>query len=144
MSRPLHLHLHHGLQAARLGVLCLLSVSLPLLAQSLRDPTVPPAAATPSAPGDAARGLTVESGTVAILVRDGVPYLMVGTRLYAKGQSVGRARIEHISEAAVWLREDGMLRKIPVFGGIERRTSAPKISINNSVGGAGKAVPKTP
>lgn len=140
MSRRLHL----WRQAASLGLTGLLGVCMPLLAQSLRDPTLPPAAATPAAPGEAGRPLTVESGAVAMLVRDGVPYLMVGTRLYAKGQSVGRARIERISESEVWLREDGILRKIPVFGGIERRNSTPKISVKQPAGSASTAAPKIP
>lgn len=140
MSHRLHLLQ----QAASLGWVCLLGVSVPVLAQSLRDPTVPPAAVAATAPGEAARALTVESGAVAMMVREGVPYLVVGTRLYAKGQNVGRARIEHISETEVWLREDGLLRKIPVFGGIERRISTPKISVNNTTSSAGKAAPKKP
>lgn len=133
---------HPWRQNAKLAWLCMLGVSLPLLAQSLRDPTVPPAAVTPSAPGDAARTLTVQPGAVALLVREGVPYLVVGTRLYGKGQNVGPARIERISETEVWLRENGVLRKVPVFGGIDRHPSATQISVKKSTGSAGKAALK--
>lgn len=132
---------------ARLGLVCLLGVAMPVLAQSLRDPTVPPAAAVPSgpfAPGAAARTLTVQPGAVALLVRDGVPYLVVGTRLYGKGQNVGPARIERISETEVWLRENGELRKVQVFGGIERRTSAAPVSGKTPKGNASQAAPKNP
>jgi len=130
---------------ARPALVWLLGVAMPVLAQPLRDPTVPPAAAAPYAPsamGDAARTLTVQPGAVALLVREGVPYLVVGTRLYGKGQNVGPARIERISETEVWLRENGVLRKVPVFGGIERRTSAAQISVQKSTGSASLAAPK--
>jgi hypothetical protein len=62
---------------------------------------------------------------MAVLVRQGVPYLVVGTRLYARGQKVGQARIERITETEVWLREAGLVRKIQVFGGIQRQASKP-------------------
>jgi hypothetical protein len=65
---------------------------------------------------------------MAVLVRQGVPYLVVGTRLYAKGQKVGQARIERITETEVWLREAGALRKVPVFGGIQRQVSKPALA----------------
>ena len=57
-----------------------------------------------------------------IIVRNGRPNLVVGTRLYAQGQQLGKARIERISETEVWLREGGVLRKISQFTGIQRRT----------------------
>jgi hypothetical protein len=71
---------------------------------------------------------------MAVLVRQGVPYLVVGTRLYAKGQTVGAARIERISETEVWLREAGVVRKVQVFGGIQRQASqaVPASSIRSS------------
>lgn len=97
-------------------------------AQTLRDPTQEPASAR--APGDGVAtaktsGLAVHSGSIAVLVRDGTPYLMWGTRLFATGQSLGAARIERITEAEVWLREAGILNKIKVFQGVERRPAAP-------------------
>ncbi|NCN97245.1 MAG: hypothetical protein GW928_07315, partial [Rhodoferax sp.] len=97
-----------------IGLMLALGLFTPLLAQSLRDPTVPPAAVTPAAAGDAHGVVTVQSGAVAVLVRNGTPYLVVGTRLYAKGQKVGLASIERITETEVWLREEGSLRKVPV------------------------------
>jgi hypothetical protein len=94
-------------------------------AQSLRDPTRAPLTEATAAPGTAQSVPTVQSGGMAVLVRQGVPYLVVGTRLYAKGQMVGLARIERISETEVWLREAGAVRKVPVFGGIQRQASNP-------------------
>lgn len=121
--------LHRWQHNAQLALMCMLGVAMPLLAQPLRDPTVPPAAVAPPAPGDATKDLTIQPGAVALLVREGVPYLVVGTRLYGKGQHVGPARIERISETEVWLREDGVLRKVPVFGGIDRHPSAAQIPV---------------
>jgi hypothetical protein len=105
-------------------------------AQPLRDPTVPPVAAggvmsSAAAPGAAPALPSIESGGMAVLVRDGVPYLVVGTRLYAKGQKLGQARIERISETEVWLREAGGVRKVPVFGGIQRQASKPTVATSN-------------
>jgi len=68
----------------------------------------------------------LETGRVSVLLRDGVPYLVLGTRLYAVGQHIGRLTIERVTETEVWLREDGILRKVPVFAGVDRR-AAPTI-----------------
>ena len=98
----------------------LLAMPLGLVnAQSLRDPTLPPAAAGLAATGP---GTSDEQAAMGVIVRDGRPYLVVGTRLYAQGQKLGPARIERISETEVWLREGGVLRKVPQFAGIQRRT----------------------
>jgi hypothetical protein len=93
-----------------------------LNAQSLRDPTLAPVEAGLSSTAPGAKPLTAESGAMAVIVRDGRPFLVVGTRLYAVGQKLGQARIERISETEVWLREGGVLRKISQFPGILRRT----------------------
>ena len=91
-------------------------------AQAPRDPTVPPAEAglAASAPGE--KKLRIEPAAMTIIVRDGRPFLALGTRLYAQGEKVGEARIELISETEVWLREDGVLRKVLQFPGIQRST----------------------
>jgi hypothetical protein len=65
------------------------------------------------------------AGGRAILVRDGLTYLVEGTRLYAKGETLGQARIVRISETEVWLSEAGQLKKIPVFSGVVRRAAVP-------------------
>jgi len=109
-----------------LAYLCATSLG----AQTLRDPTLAPAAAR--ATGDAtataaakANPLPIDSGNVAVLVRDGTPYLVLGTRLFATGQQVGTARIERITESEIWLREAGKLNKIKVYQGVERRPAVP-------------------
>lgn len=102
-------------------------------AQTLRDPTQPPPVVAATGLNEAGQPAAVQSGSVAVIVRKGVPHLVVGTRLYAKGQKVGLARIERITETEVWLREDGVLRKVQVFGGIERRASVATPTVHHPV-----------
>ena len=90
-------------------------------AQSLRDPTLPPLEAGLASTVPAGNAIAFEPGAMTIIVRSGRPYLVVGTRLYAQGQQIGRARIERISESEIWLREGGVLRKVSRFPGIQRR-----------------------
>lgn len=112
-------------------------------AQTLRDPTQPPPIVAANGLNEAGQPAAVQSGSVAVLVRQGVPHLVVGTRLYAKGQKVGLARIERITETEVWLRQDGVLRKIQVFGGIERRASEAANTVHHPVKGTrAVALPK--
>lgn len=96
-------------------------------AQILRDPTLPPSerGANPGVLGDA--GLDQAAGAMTLIKRNGRSYLVMGTRLYTTGQKIGQARIERISETEVWLREGGVLRKLPQFSGIERRTVTPRV-----------------
>ncbi len=114
----------HPAAGATLGACLLLCAALGAQAQGLRDPTVPPAsvASAPVSVG-AAPGSALDLAPVAVIVRDGRPYLMVGTRLYAQGDMLGSARIERIGETELWLREGKVLRKRAVFNGIERRAA---------------------
>lgn len=94
-----------------------------VLAQGLRDPTLPPLEVRVLNPeqADPAPGST--STVMSMIVRNGQRYVAVGTRLYAKGQKLGNARIERIEETEIWLREGGVLRKVSQFTGIERHPS---------------------
>jgi len=106
-------------------VAILLAAALPAAhAQAVRDPTVPPASAAsaPSA-GAARQPADADIGPVAVILREGCPYLVVGTRLYAPGQSLGSSRIERITETEVWLREGRTLHKKPIFSGIVRSSA---------------------
>ncbi|MBU3898041.1 MAG: hypothetical protein KJ614_03795 [Gammaproteobacteria bacterium] len=112
-------------------------------AQSLRDPTQPPldagVSSAPSAPS-AARSLSFDSNATTVIVRNGHRYLAVGTRLYATGEKLGQARIERITETELWLREGGVLRKLPFFDGIERHAvSVPAANARKS-----RTQPRTP
>ncbi len=93
-----------------------------VFAQSLRDPTVPPAAPGAWASGTAADRLGI--GPEAIIVREGHPQLVIGSRVYAPGQKIGGARIERITETELWLREDGVVRKLARFPGVARSTAS--------------------
>ncbi len=105
-------------------VLTLVAGSAGVRAQAARDPTVPPAGASSAAvPAAATRSPVLDAAYVAVIVRDGRPHLVVGTRLVAQGQMLGQARIERITETEVWLREGKTLRVKPVFAGIERRVA---------------------
>lgn len=116
-------------------VVALLSaVSVCAAGQSMRDPTVPPGAALAAQEGSpvsakaAGSGLASQSdsgggGSTAftIIVRNGKPSVVVGTRLYMQGQKLGVETIERITETEVWLRRGRVVRKVPQFSGIERR-----------------------
>jgi hypothetical protein len=91
-------------------------------AQALRDPTRPPSEAGLTSAEPGAKPLRVEPSAMTIIVRDGRPFLAVGTRLYTKGEKLGQARIERIAETEIWLREGGVLRKVPIFSGVQRST----------------------
>lgn len=93
-------------------------------AQNRRDPTLPPAQSGVAGAASSGKFLSVDTGALSIIVRDGRPHLAVGMRLYAQGEKLGNARIERISETEVWFREGGVLYKVPRFAGIQRRTSS--------------------
>jgi hypothetical protein len=111
--------------AAALGILLAGWAGLaPAQSAGQRDPTVPPASAL-NAPalGTAKASTAPDLGPVAVIVRDGHPYLVVGTRLYAQGQSLGDSVIERITETEVWLRHGKTVHTKPIFGGIVRTAS---------------------
>jgi hypothetical protein len=106
-------------------VLLVTGIWLAAGAQALRDPTQAPPAALSGPEGAPASDLPFGDEGVAVVVRGGKPFLVSGTRLYGVGQTVGKFRIERISETEVWLRQGTDLRKIPRFAGIQRRESRP-------------------
>ncbi len=100
------------------------AVLLEVQAQALRDPTAEPLPAGGGA--DASQGAPgAELSALSVIVVDGRPHVIMGTRLYAPGQKLGQARIERITETEIWLREGQVLRKVPRYPGIERRGVAP-------------------
>lgn len=109
--------MHH--RACFIVALLLPLVSLHLGAQELRDPTVAPPESNAVPAANPTMGLPGAEG-MAVIVRDGKSYLVVGTRLYAPGEKVGQTRVERITETEVWLRDGRGLRKVPRFVGIQR------------------------
>ncbi len=101
---------------SRAGMVCFLLLnSFAAYAQiDGRDPTVAPSenAAAASLPAGV-EGMTV-------MVRDGKPHLVVGTRWYAVGDKVGIMRVDRITETEVWLHDGVKLIKIARFTGIVR------------------------
>ncbi len=89
-------------------------------AQTWRDPTAEPPQAGGGATGPGADN--AEGASLSVIVVDGRPHVIMGTRLYARGQKLGQARIERITETEIWLREGTVLRKVPRYQGIERRS----------------------
>lgn len=108
--------LHRGARA-QAGAMALLLLTCSVWAQEARDPTLAPPEAS-AAPGEP--GKPAPAAGMAVVVQDGKPHLVVGTRLVAVGQKVGNARIERITETEVWLREGKQLRKLQRFSGIQR------------------------
>jgi len=106
-----------GRAMAWLGLL--LAAAMPLNAQAQRDPTVPPLGGSGPAKPRASQGAWP------VVVVDGRVHVAVGTRLYAEGQMLGKARIERITETEVWLREGRELRKVPLYAGVVRRNVPP-------------------
>jgi hypothetical protein len=89
-----------------------------------RDPTRAPAEMN-AAPVSALKAQSPlgENG-MTVLVRDGKPFLVSATRLYAQGDRLGQYKIERITETEVWLRDGKDLLKFPRFTGIQRRAAA--------------------
>lgn len=89
-------------------------------AQALRDPTLPPLQIAPERMAATRKSLSIDTGPLTIIIRDGRNYVALGTRLYAQGQILGDTRIERITETEVWFLEDGVIHKISKFQGIKR------------------------
>lgn len=104
-----------------LGGVCLL-LALPLAAQAQRDPTIAPLG---GGAGAGAAKPRASQGSWPVIVIDGRPHVAIGTRLYAEGQMLGKARIERITETEVWLREGRALRKVQNYPGVRRNSLPP-------------------
>jgi len=94
-------------------------------AQTWRDPTAEPPQMGGVSAGEGASGSDVSP--LSVIVVDGRPHVIMGTRLYATGQKLGQARIERITETEIWLREGAVLRKVPRYQGVERRSVLPAV-----------------
>lgn len=89
------------------------------IAQSPRDPTQPPTAY--ATPVGSVRPPIDTFNPQHLVTVNGVRYLVWNSRRYAIGEIINGARIERISDSAIWLRGPGGLRKLPLFSGIEKR-----------------------
>lgn len=117
---------------ARLALFMLCMAALyPASAQDARrDPTELPSVLRASIEAAQAASAASGAGTGAVAIRqvvfaDGRAYVVQRGRRYGIGELLDGARIERISEQAVWLREAGQLRREPLYGGVEKRAPAP-------------------
>lgn len=117
---------------SRIAPLLLLTpLTLPAQASDTeRDPTAwPPALRSAVAAAQAAQaasgagaGDTADNAIRQVVFAGGRGYVVQRGRRYAVGESMDGARIERITEQAVWLREpSGQLRREPLYGGVEKR-----------------------
>ena len=103
------------------AALVVLLSGLPLAAQEARDPMV-----APSETGSGTGQMPKAVEGMSVMVRGDQSFLMVGTRLYAPGDTVGNLQVRRITETEVWLHDGKVLIKVPRFAGITRRTIAAK------------------
>jgi hypothetical protein len=106
---------------AALGLVAWAGLGCNVQAQTLRDPTVAPSSvAVPAQPKSDVAG-KYDSKVLSVMVVDGRPFVMAGSRLYAQGDKLGQATVERISETQIWLREGKQLRKIDLYSGVRRQ-----------------------
>jgi hypothetical protein len=92
-----------------------------------RDPTaLPPAlrnaiAAAQAASSPASGVEPADNAIRQVVFAGGRAYVVVRGRRYAVGEQLDGARIERITDQAVWLREAGQVRREPLYGGVEKR-----------------------
>lgn len=100
----------------------------------LRDPLLAPvalqtapSAATAAGAQAAPSPAPAASADVArhIMIVDGQSFVIDAGRRRSVGDMRGGARIERIEEQAIWLREAGALQRLPMFGPVIRRATAP-------------------
>lgn len=106
-----------------------LAASVALAEEPARDPTAwPPALRSAVAAAQAASGSTGAAPEAQVIRQvvfsGGRAYVVARGRRYAVGEQLDGARIERITEQAVWLREAGQVRREPLFGGVEKRPPA--------------------
>lgn len=95
-----------------------------------RDPTaMPPALRSAMAAASAAAAASgagaADTAIRQVVFAEGRAYVVQRGRRFGVGEQLDGARIERITEQAVWLREGGQLRREPLYGGVEKRPPAP-------------------
>lgn len=97
-----------------------------------REPTQwPPAlrsalAAQAAASAASAAGAPVADAAIRhVVFANGRAYVVQRGRRFGVGERLDGARIERITEQAVWLREAGQVRREPLYAGVEKRPPAP-------------------
>lgn len=94
-------------------------------APGLRDPMVPPLAiARPAAANAGSAEIAAEPPPPPqqLLTVDGRRYVVDGRRRLGVGEALGSARIERITDSAVWVRDGSTVTRLPFYGGVIKRT----------------------
>jgi hypothetical protein len=113
-------------------------------AHSQRDPTVPPPFSEAELAAIASEtSIGIESGDMTIVVRNGLPYLVIDNLFYTEGDTIGPVQIVRITETEIWLSEAGILRKLSMFQSIQRRTVEPLAADPHCVYSYSTSSPKT-
>lgn len=109
----------------------LLLSALPAWAQNGRDPTALPGslrsaiASAEAASAPASAVAPADNAIRQVVFTNGRGYVVQRGRRYAVGDMLDGARIERVTEQAVWLREAGQVRREPLYGGVEKRQPEP-------------------
>jgi hypothetical protein len=114
------------MRAAFLIALLLASSLAHAIDEPARDPTAwPPALRSAMAAASAASAASsvepADSAIRHVVFAGGRAYVVQRGRRYGIGEQIEGARIERITEQAVWLREAGQVRREPLYGGVEKR-----------------------
>ncbi|RZL36054.1 MAG: hypothetical protein EOP35_11790 [Rubrivivax sp.] len=116
----------------------LLPAALQVCAQdAARDPTALPgalrSAIAASAAASGATGVEPRDNAIRqVVFAAGRGYVVQRGRRYGVGEQIDGARIERITEQAVWLREAGQVRREPLYGGVEKRVAAPAAAASSA------------
>ena len=106
-----------------------------------RDPTAwPPAlrsaiAAAQAASAPASGVEPADNAIRQVVFTNGRAYVVQRGRRYGVGEQLEGARIERITEQAVWLREAGQVRREPLYGGVEKRSPPAAIASAKAASG---------
>jgi len=113
-----------------------------------RDPTALPgalrSAIAASAASTASGAEPADTAIRQVVFAGGRAYVVQRGRRYAVGEQLDGARIERITEQAVWLREAGSVRREPLYGGVEKRVPPPATATSAAAGARKKSKEKQP
>jgi len=115
------------MRAAFLIALLLATLQTRAADEPARDPTAWPSAlrsamAAASAASAASSAAAAPDNAVRqVVFAGGRAYVVQRGRRFGVGEQLDGARIERITEQAVWLREAGQVRREPLYGGVEKR-----------------------
>lgn len=134
---------------AGVGLLCLAAVCAQAQ-QAARDPTTWPsalrsavAAAQAASAASGADGNPPATAVRQVMLVEGRAFLVQRGRRYAVGESLDGARIERITEHAVWLREpSGTVRRESLYGGVEKRPDSAAATPSPAASGVKKSKEK--